>query len=369
MRKIEECVILIVDDTEMNIDLLIEALGDTYEIMVALDGPTALEHLNDHKPDLILLDIMMPGMDGFEVCQRIRQNPEKANVPIIFVTALNESVDEQRGLDMGAVDYIIKPINPAIVKARVRNHLELKLAREILKDENLELEHRVQERTRLLHRTQDATIECLATLAETRDPETGNHIRRTKRYVKVMAENLAGHPDFSPELDARRIDLLYKSTPLHDVGKVGVPDHILLKPGPLTPEEFEIMKQHTVIGRDALLQAEKTLGDDSFLRIAAEIAYTHHERWDGSGYPRGLKGAEIPLSGRLMSIADVYDALICKRVYKPAFSHEKTVSVITQGDGRVMPAHFDPRILSAFTALADRFQDIARQFSDDETSA
>lgn len=364
MRHPANCTIMIVDDIETNIDILLDTLGHDYEVMVAIDGATALEHARRNPPDLILLDVMMPDMDGFEVCMRLKRDPRTREIPVIFVTAMNEVVEEKKGLELGAVDYITKPFSPPIVRARVRNHLELKLAQETLALHNLQLEERVHERTRELERTQDVTIQCMASLAETRDMETGEHIRRSQHYVASLARHLQNHHRFQHLLTDHYIDLLFKSAPLHDIGKVGVPDRILLKPGKLTPEEFEEMKRHTIYGRDALREAEKELGQSSFLRVAAEIAHTHHERWDGSGYPRSLKGDEIPISGRLMSIADVYDALISKRIYKPAFSHEKALEIITKGDGRVIPDHFDPDVLNAFSEMAEEFRNIAKRFAD-----
>jgi len=223
-----------------------------------------------------------------------------------------------------------------------------------------EMIKQIRERTDELHRTRDTTILTLASLAETRDNETGAHILRTQRYVKALAMHLKSHPKFSNELDDGTIDLLYKSAPLHDIGKVGIPDAILLKPGKLTDEEFEIMKQHATIGADALKVAEEELGSNSFLRLARTISLTHHEKWNGSGYPAGLCGDEIPVSGRLMALADVYDALITKRVYKPAFSHEKAMSIIHEGRG----THFDPDIVDALDAIEDQFISIANEFSD-----
>ena len=360
MRDLTNCTVMVVDDTETNVDILVETLGDEYEVSVAMDGETALEYALEEQPDLILLDIMMPGMDGYEVCRRLKDNPETGNIPVIFVTAMSEVEDETRGLQLGAIDYLTKPISPPIVQARVRNHLELKLAKEELQNQNVILEARVLERTRELALTQDVTIESMASLAETRDPDTGGHIRRTQNYVRILAQHLAGHPGYKDVLDANAIDVLYKSAPLHDIGKVGVPDHILLKPGKLTNEEFEEMKKHAAYGRDAILMSEKRLGSNSFLRFAREIAYTHHEKWDGSGYPEGLKGADIPIAGRLMALADVYDALISPRTYKPPFSHEKAVSIILEGKG----THFDPAVVDAFIALEDEFRQIAAEFRD-----
>ncbi|MGN7613449.1 HD-GYP domain-containing protein [Magnetococcales bacterium HHB-1] len=354
--------VLIVDDERLNINLLVDLLGHDYTILIAKNGEQALKRASGEPvPDLILLDIMMPEMDGYEVLRRLKGGEETKHIPVIFVTAMGEVSNETRGFELGAVDYVTKPFSPPVVKARVQTHMALTLARKKLANQNDLLESKVRERTQALILTQDITIHSLASLAETRDNETGNHIRRTQHYVRLLAEHLRDHPRFKDELDDATIELLFKSAPLHDMGKVGVPDHILLKPGKLTEEEFAIMQTHTTLGRDAIALAESALGSGaSFLRYIREIAYTHHEKWDGSGYPEGLKGEEIPLSGRLMAVADVYDALISKRVYKPAFSHEKAVSIIVEGRGR----HFDPDMVDVFLDIADLFQKVAAQFSD-----
>jgi putative two-component system response regulator len=305
---------------------------------------------------------MMPEMDGYEVCRRLKSDVRFWSIPVIFVTALGEVKDEALGLELGAIDYIIKPISPPIVKARVKNHLELKLAKEDLERQKEILEIKVQERTKELAVTQDVTIYAMASLAETRDPETGGHIRRTQDYVRALAEHIRPLPKFRDQLDLTTLNILHKSAPLHDAGKVGVPDSILLKPGRLTEEEFEEMKKHTVYGRDTLASAEGMLGSNSFLRYAREIAYTHHEKWDGSGYPQGTKGEEIPLSGRLMAVADVYDALISKRVYKPPFNHQRAVAIMSEGRG----VHFDPDLMDAFLEIEDEFRLIALEFADFE---
>jgi putative two-component system response regulator len=255
------------------------------------------------------------------------------------------------------VDYITKPISPSIVKARVNTHLCLKEMRD-------DLGRMVEQRTMELELTQDATILAMASLAETRDNETGNHIRRTQHYVLALAEHLQDKPTYLGYFDKETIRLLHKSAPLHDIGKVGIPDHILLKPGRLTTEEFTIMKTHTSLGRDSIQGAVKFLGDNSFLRFASDISISHHEKWDGSGYPFHLKGEEIPFAGRLMAVADIYDALISKRVYKPPFPHSKAVKIITEGDGRTLPDHFDPMILQAFSEIKEQFRDIALQYVD-----
>lgn len=346
--------ILVVDDTPANLRILTELLRAEYTIRVATSGEAALTLATTQPyPDIILLDIMMPLMDGYEVCQRLKSNTETASIPIIFVTAMTDADDEARGLDLGAVDYITKPFNPRLIKGRVRNHLELKKHRD-------NLEELVKIRTAEVFATRAATIESLASLAETRDPETGGHIHRTQNYVKILAERLrADNPD-SWDMTDDTLELLYLSAPLHDVGKVGVPDAVLLKPGKLTDEEFEQIKLHTTFGYQSLNRAEKRLGNSSFLRLGAEIAYSHHEKWDGSGYPQGLSGENIPQSGRLMALADVYDALISRRVYKPPFPHSKAVQIITEGRGK----HFDPLVLDAFLAEAEHFRSVASHFAD-----
>jgi putative two-component system response regulator len=360
MRNLSECTVLIVDDAETNIDIMLETIGDLYDVTVAMDGPSALELIEASPPDLILLDIMMPGMDGYEVCERLKADRKTRGIPIIFVTAMSEVENETRGLELGAIDYITKPISPPIVLARVKNHLELKLAKEELENQNIILEQKVLERTRELALTQEVTIDSMAVLAEYRDPETGGHIRRTKNYIRALAVHLKNHPEYGGFLTDATIDLLYKSAPLHDIGKVGIPDHILLKPGKLTDEEFAGMKKHPIFGHDAILSSEQKLGANTFLRFAGEFAYTHQEKWDGSGYPQGLKEKEIPIAGRLMALADVYDALISKRAYKPPFSHEKAVEIITEGRGK----HFDPDIVDAFLAITEEFKEIAVQYAD-----
>jgi putative two-component system response regulator len=354
--------VLIVDDTPDNLALLSSLLRGAYRTKVATDGQKALQiAAADDPPDLILLDVMMPGMSGYEVCRLLKANSRTSDIPIIFLTARAEVEDEQRGFELGAVDYITKPISAPIVLARVKTHLQLKRVGDFLKNKNEFLEQEVARRTREINTIQNVTMVAMGSLAETRDNETGNHIRRTQYYVKVLADRMKDHPQFKEYLTLETIELLYKSAPLHDIGKVGIPDHILLKPGKLTVEEFDTMKTHTTIGRNAIMAAEKRLDSPtSFLRLAREIAWTHHEKWDGTGYPQGLSGDETPLSGRLMGLTDVYDALISKRVYKPAFSHEKAVSIIQEGSG----SHFDPDIVEVFLDIPDRFIEIAQKYGD-----
>ncbi len=360
----EHKTILLVDDTPDNISLLNGLLKGKYKTKIATNGEKALKiAFSDSPPDLILLDIMMPEMDGYEVCQRIKADKSVCDIPIIFLTAKAEVEDEAMGLGMGAVDYITKPISAPILKERVKNHLELKTSRDFLKLQNEILEEKVIKRTQQMEELQDVTMVAMGALAESRDPETGNHIRRTQRYIKLLATHLKNHPRFQNYLTPEIITILYKSSPLHDIGKVGVPDHILLKPEKLTKEEFEIMKLHTTYGRDAIVAAESTISRaDNFLITAKEIAYSHQEKWNGSGYPEGLAGDNIPISARLMAVADVYDALISRRVYKPPFPHEKAVAIIEEGKG----SHFDPDMVDAFLAISDKFYATALKFVDTE---
>jgi putative two-component system response regulator len=359
--------ILVVDDTPENLTLLHGLLSGRYRLLVANCGERALEiAAATPPPDLVLLDIMMPGMNGTEVCRRLKRDPLTAGIPVIFLTDMTEQESEQAGFDAGAVDYIVKPISPPVLLARVQTHLKLKAAADFLHDQAAFMQKEVERRTREVQVVQEVTIMALASLAETRDNETGNHIRRTQRYVRLLATELSQQSKFSAELDEETIQLLFKSAPLHDIGKVGIPDAILLKPGPLSKDEFEIMKTHTTLGRDTIASAEKLLdAPSSFLRLAREIAYCHQEKWDGSGYPQGLAGEAIPLSARLMALADVYDALISRRVYKPPFPHGQAVDMIREQSGR----HFDPDVVDAFLALAGEFDAIAKRFSDEGEEA
>ncbi len=356
--------ILIVDDAPENLAVLGEVLAPAFKVRAANSGARALQiAASTPRPDLILLDIMMPDMDGFEVLARLREDDATRDIPVIFVTAMDAVADEERGLALGAVDYIAKPIQPAIVMARVRAHLELKQARDWLKDQNSYLEAEVARRMQENLLIQDVSIRALARLAEVRDLETGNHLLRTQGYVQTLAETLKNHPRFAAALTPRYIRTLVKSAPLHDIGKVGVPDHILQKPGPLTADEWRIMKTHAKLGSDAIGNAERDAEHPiEFLAVAKEIAHRHHEKWDGSGYPDGLAGDAIPVSARLMALADVFDALTSKRVYKPAMPTQDAAAIILQGRG----SHFDPDVVDAFIAQCDAFDVIARRYSDRE---
>jgi len=354
--------ILVVDDTPDNIDLLRAVLEDDYRTKIAVNGERALKiAAGADQPDLILLDIMMPGMSGYDVCRALKADPATANIPVIFVTAMSEVADEQLGLALGAVDYITKPISAPLVLARIKTQLGMKRMQDFLRDQNHYLESEVERRVREVAALQDVTIHAMASLAETRDSETGNHIRRTSHYLKALAEQVRHLPRFRDFLTDKNIELLFKTAPLHDIGKVGIPDHILLKPGRFEPHEMAIMKTHTTLGRDAILAAERELGIEvDFLKYAKEIAYSHHEKWDGSGYPQGLAGEQIPISARLMALADVYDALISCRIYKDGMRHEDAVKIIAEGRG----THFDADIVDAFLRIQHEFQAISSRYAD-----
>ncbi len=346
--------ILIVDDTPDNVWVLAEVLKEDHTIMVARNGASALEmaHRNP-KPDVILLDVLMPGMDGYEVCHLLRSNEDTRDIPIIFVTSQDDTGHEEKGLALGAVDYIRKPFVPTLVKARVHAQLELKRHRDDLDD-------LVHERTRELELTQQFIINALATLAEWRDPNTGEHIRRTKSYVRIIAKELRKTEKYASFLTDEIVQILCLVAPLHDIGKVCVPDAILLKPGTLTADEFDIMKQHTICARDVLDSAGEEIGNIVFLRTAKELAYSHHERWDGKGYPEGTHREDIPLIAQIMSVADVYDALTSARVYKPAFSHEESVQLILGG----RDTQFAPDVVDAFLKCASDFERVSQPSED-----
>ena len=356
--------VLIVDDTPENLTVLGQLLQPYYRIKVANSGPRALVIAQTNpKPDLILLDVMMPDMDGYTVLIRLTENPDTADIPVMFVTALENTEDEAHGLDLGAVDYIAKPIRPAIVLSRIRGQLELKAARDLMRNQNAWLENEVACRIMQVKHMRDITIRALASIAETRDNETGNHILRTQAYVALLCEQLVKSGYHLDELSPEKIELITKAAPLHDMGKVGIPDHILLKPGQLTNDEFTIMKTHAMLGSNAIwraIQHEQDQSDLDFLHVAIEIAHYHHEKWDGSGYPEGLSGTNIPLSARLMALADVFDALMNKRVYKPAFSFDHAIAIIEADKEK----HFDPSIVDAFLARQDDFKAIADQYID-----
>lgn len=374
METSEQRTILIVDDAPQNLTILGELLQDQYRVRAANSGERALKAVaTSPRPDLILLDIMMPGMDGYEVLERLKADDTTRDIPVIFITAMTASEDEERGLRLGAVDYITKPFNPAIVLARVEAQLALKPARDLLANQNEWLEGEVRRRMRENLLVQELTIRALACLAEARDLETGQHIVRTQTYVRMLAEQLRDHPRFARALSGDKLEMIVKAAPLHDIGKIGIPDSILLKPGRLTPEEFQVMQTHPVIGAEAVDKAMKEaltgadedmvkLAKDAFgfLSVAREICLYHHEKWDGSGYPEGLSGDDIPVCARLMALADVYDALTCRRVYKAPMPADQASRIIIDGRG----THFDPDVVDVFISMEPKFAEVARKFAD-----
>ncbi len=354
--------VLVIDDTPANLSLLNQLLRDHYRVKLANSGARGLGLAESAPPDLILLDIMMPEMDGYAVCRALKSNPLTAGVPVIFLTAKTETADEELGFELGAVDFIHKPIAPSIVLARVRTHLQIKTWQTFLEDQSAWLRAEVERRVDEVLKLQEASIRVMVSLAEFRDECTGNHIRRTQNYVRLLAEYLSRQPRDAAFLTAEHIDQIAKAAPLHDIGKIAIPDHILLKPGKHTAEEFEIMKTHSIKGESMLTRTRSEMGEENLmLHFASQIARSHHERWDGSGYPDGLSGEDIPLAARLMAVADVYDALRSHRPYKVPFSHAEAVAMVVAQRG----AHFDPLLVDALEALQDEFCRIASQLADE----
>ncbi len=333
--NIDESIILVVDDNPANLNVLFDIFGGMrYDVLFASDGESCLRLVEGEYPDLILLDVMMPGIDGFETCRRLKANERTKEIPVIFMTALSETLDKVRGLELGAVDYITKPIQPEEVLARVKTHLTLRKMYRMLQDREVHLSTLVEEKTRLVTNVTIALVNALENANRLNDTDTGNHIKRVGEYAAFLAASYGCEPDF-----VKRIRLY---APLHDVGKVGLPDRILRKPGQFTKEEFIEMQQHVVFGASLLT-------GDGLDVMARNIALYHHERWDGSGYTQRLAGEQIPLEARLVAVADVFDALVTERVYKPAFSNEQAVQMIAADAGK----HFDPKIVELFLEHQD----------------
>lgn len=337
----DRATILVVDDTPENIDVLVGILRDDHRLKVARSGAQALKIVRAQPPDLILLDVMMPEIDGYEVCRQLKADATTRHVPVIFVTAKIDLADELRGLELGAVDYITKPVSPPVVKARVRTHLALY-------DQNRELERRVMERTAQLHETRLKIIQRLGRAAEYKDNETGMHVIRMSHYSRILG--------LAAGMSEHEADLLMNAAPMHDIGKIGIPDRILQKAGDLDDAEWNVMQKHTRIGAEILGADDSTL-----LQMARTIALTHHEKWDGSGYPQGLSGEEIPRVARIVAIADVFDALTSKRPYKGAWSVEDAVDALRAGAG----THFDPALVELFLQCMEPVLEIKATFTDE----
>jgi putative two-component system response regulator len=332
--------ILLVDDEPMNLHLLKGILAEDYTPLFATNGPEALDRTFKNGPDLILLDVMMPGMDGYAVCEHLKADARTQKIPIIFVSAMNEVQDEARGFEAGAVDYISKPVSPPIVRARIRTHLALR-------DQNLALEEKVRDRTSELRRTRLDIIHRLGRAAEFRDNETGYHVIRMSHCCRLLSEK-AG-------LDDEMCHTILQASPMHDVGKIGIPDRILLKPGPLDPDEWDLMKKHPEFGAQIIGHH-----DSGLLRMAATIAMTHHEKWDGTGYPQGLAGERIPIHGRIVAVADVFDALTSARPYKTAWPVADAFDFVRDQSGR----HFDPFLAERFLSAREEVLAIRRRWSE-----
>lgn len=368
--------ILIIDDEAINLQALRSALAEHYSVKACKSGEAAFNMLNAGlKPDLILLDISMPELDGYQTLELIHGKPEYNAIPIIFVTALDSSTDEEKGFKMGVVDYITKPIKPTSVLERVKVHLELKEARDSLNRKNQWLEEEVKRRVSENQLIQEATMDIISQLVETRDYETGNHIQRTKLYVEILARRLSQSEKYKKILDEETILRIAKASVLHDIGKIGIPDTVLLKPTKLKEEEYELMKTHCVIGAKAIRNAfskyfQTTTGFtkderpsmNSFLEEAINIILNHHEKWDGTGYPNGIAGEKIPISARIMMLADIFDALTSERVYKKAWPFEKAVDWIVNNSG----IYFDPEVVEAFLQKKDAFHNVLVTIIDEE---
>lgn len=350
--------ILVVEDSQVDMIMIRGILSD-YELLSAYDGVEAMEMVKTQKDiDMMILDLNMPKMNGFEVLEKLRSEYAYRKIAVLILTNSDELESEIHGLELGAVDYIRKPLNLESLRKRIEIHVNLKKSSKSLEEINLYLDSQIQKRTRELVLTRNITINALIGLLEARDLESSNHTKRTQWIIKAICEKLRENPKYSDRLTNAYVNTIFETAPLHDIGKVGVPDNILLKPGKLTPEEFEIMKGHVTLGMNAL---KVELGEDEepeFLKVAMECICGHHERFDGKGYPKGLVGESIPLPGRLMAIADVYDALISKRVYKEAFEHTFALELIQGERGK----HFDPEIVDAFMAVEQKIKEISEQY-------
>lgn len=356
-------VIMIIDDTPANLEILEEILGARgHEVIAFPQGQLALNAALEDPPDLILLDIMMPTMDGFEVCRRLKASEHLRDIPVIFISALDDKANKIEAFSKGGVDYVTKPFQEAEICARVETHLKLRLSQIELKKTNDSLQALVEAKVKEIADSQMATLVAISNLSEFRDDDTGRHVERTRTFCRILAEKLMENPRYAFHINNEFVRDIYHAAPLHDIGKIGIPDNILLKPGKLTPSEFEIMKTHTSIGAVTLQRVLNSYPNNSFIEMGMAITKFHHEKWNGTGYPDGLKGDEIPLSARIMALADVYDALRSKRPYKKEFSHEESVVFIREGIG----IHFDAGIGKAFLSINEQFADTYGRLNDSD---
>lgn len=354
-------VVLAVDDAPANLTVVAGTLHNDYQVKLATSGKKALDIALAHPPDLILLDVMMPEMDGYEVCRHLKSNPTTCRIPVIFLTAKVEVADEERGFAAGAVDFIHKPISPPILMARVKAQLRLKEFENSLRDHNSWLQSEVERRVGELSRMQRASIAVMVSLAEFRDNDTGRHIIRTQKYVELLATELHQRRLYSPPLTSELIGFMVEMAPLHDIGKIAIPDATLLKPGKLDDSEVAVMRTHAERGDAILRRCAAAMGETGdYLRVAMNIARHHHERWDGRGYPDHLAGEAIPVEARIMAVADVYDALRTRRPYKASMSHEAACLLMAQGCG----TQFDPIMLEVWNDLAPTVKAIAGEWAD-----
>ncbi len=355
--------ILVVEDNPVNLSLAVQLLqAQGQSVLTAESGDEAMEVLGREPVDLVLLDIVMPGMDGFEVLRQMESSRTLRHLPVVVVSSLEATDSAVRCIEMGAMDYLTKPFNPVLLNARVQACLDKKALhdRELRYQE--ELERRVRAQVREITMAQLSAIFSMSKLAESKDPETGAHLERMREYCRLIAAYMVKAGLSLEGLDEQFVDTIYAASPLHDIGKVGIPDRVLLKPGKLTDDEWDLMRSHTIIGGSTLRATEERHPGSAFVRMGIEISEGHHEKWDGSGYPRGLVGEQIPLSARILALGDVYDALTSKRVYKEAFSHDKSREIILGGRG----AHFDPQVVDTFLALEREFIDVRSRFTDDD---
>jgi putative two-component system response regulator len=347
--------IFMVDDNLTNLTVGKNALLGKYRVFTIPTGKKLFEMLDKAMPDMILLDIEMPDMNGYEIIKLLKADAASAHIPVIFLTARSDSGSEIEGLSLGAIDYISKPFSPPLLLKRIEVHLLVEEQRHELENRGLNLQHLVDEKTKTVFDLQNAILRTVAGLVECRDDATGGHIERTQSYLKVLVNALMGSERHKEEVESWNIDFLLQSSLLHDVGKIAIKDSILQKPAKLTPEEFEEMKAHTTFGIKVIERIQENTSESAFLEYAKVFAGAHHEKWDGSGYPNGLAGSNIPLLGRLMAIADVYDALISERPYKKPFSHDEAVEIILNGSG----SHFDPDLVKIFLEHERDFMEIA----------